>query len=113
MTKLQESAVEAIKRAALNLYGFPEKKEVKQFEVKEIAPRPGKVPSLFVTIEVGYIGDEGTMQALLCRHRGNFTVGRLGGITSTESWSTGKHGFREKARKYPLIYGFTTFGSGR
>lgn len=110
MNKAQERSLDRIKHAALNLYGYPEKHELKKWEVTEHLRRDGRGSWLFVIIEVGYKDDEGTMNAIVSRQRGTFSIGERGGITSTEV-RNGKFGRRTKALKYPLIYGFTTFGN--
>ena len=69
--------------------------EVKYLHVKQM----GHCCS--VVCEVGRIGDEGTMAAILCRDRGHFFVGRRGKITAASGKAS-----KTKREKYPLIYGW-------
>lgn len=74
MTRAQERAIETLKTTFLGFYGHPEKKEFKKCEVEQFIG-----DSVRVFLEVGYIGDEGTMGALLCRERLSVLIGKQGG----------------------------------
>ena len=101
MTPRQNRALGRIAWAALD--------RLPNLELKEwfIKPLRDGSPILWVTVETGAPGDEGTMAAVLCRYRGSFMVGPRGKITSAETLSGDKARARN-AKKHPLIYGFTS-----
>lgn len=68
--------------------------EVKRLQVKNC----GSFAS--VVCEVGGVGDEGTLAAILCRYRGHFFVGPRGRIRVADHQPTADQ------RRYPLIYGW-------
>lgn len=74
MTKAQERAIETLKSTFLEFYGHPEMKEFKDVTIKELA-----TGSVHVTLEVGYIGDEGTMREVMCRDNLSVCIGKRGG----------------------------------
>lgn len=74
MTQAQEKAIEVLKNTFVGFYGYPEKKEIKHEEIEEL-----ENGSVYVMLEVGYIGDEGTMQEILCRDRLSVCIGKRGG----------------------------------
>ena len=74
MTKAQERAIERIKRQAKRDLFFGEEYEFKIFEVTE------NEYFVSVVLEVGMIGDEGTLAALICRDHCHLFVGKRGGI---------------------------------
>jgi hypothetical protein len=72
-------------------------------EIKNLTVTPiGK--DLFIQIETGMKGDEGTMAEILCRTYGTFTVTLRGTIRAEYC----RRGSRSKAQQYPLIYGFSS-----
>ena len=74
MTREQERAVAALKEKFLGFYGYPETKEFKAEKIEEIH---GGV--LYVMLEVGMKGDEGTLASLLCRNTLSVLIGKRGG----------------------------------
>ena len=74
MTKAQERAVERIRRQAKQDLFFGDKCEFKLFEVDE---NPYFVS---VVVEVGMIGDEGTLASAFCRYHCQLFIGKRGGI---------------------------------
>jgi hypothetical protein len=103
ITAKQNRALGAIARAALESTCARDRADLKDWRVEPIGRGV-----LFVVVEAGKLADEGTMAAVLCRTRGTFTVGPRGSIRSTEAQPHGKRGRRSNARRYPLIYGFTS-----
>ena len=75
MTKYQERRVAQIEEIMMNLVGHPETKEVKEKSVVELSDT-GVVSMI---IEVGAIGDEGTLAAVFCRQRAHIFIGPKGG----------------------------------
>lgn len=75
MTKKQEMAIETLKEKFFEYfsYGAPEKHEIKEFSVKESGD------SMYVYIETGLIGDEGTAAELYARSNTRVFVGPRGG----------------------------------
>lgn len=74
MTREQERAIEVLEKRFLEFYGHPENKEVKTKTVEEF-----DTGIVYVMLEVGYIGDEGTMQEYLCRNTLSVLIGKQGG----------------------------------
>ena len=72
-----------------------DRQEVKVFEVRQ----HGGFVSVYV--EVGRIGDEGTLASVFCRYRGHFFIGRRGKIQAKRGKAS-----KAKLQKYPLIYGW-------
>lgn len=99
LTAKQNEALTHIARAALDRVG--KDAEFKSWTLTQISGMT------FVVVETGRVDDEGTMAAVLCRHRGHFSIGKQGGIVSMEA-RYGKRGRKSNARKHPLIYGFTS-----
>jgi hypothetical protein len=60
--------------------------------------------SVYVSITVGSINDEGTMLAIIGRDRGHFAIGRGGKI---EVLGTRDDVTNSNLKKYPLIYGWS------
>lgn len=85
MTIAQERAIEKFKEKALSMYGYPETKELKRFEIIENT----ELDYVSVSLEVGLIGDEGTMAAVICRHSYLVSVGKRGGY----------YGFRKSGKR--------------
>lgn len=81
MTTKQQQAIERIKAKVrehdFKLHNDP---EIKTFEVTEGETYRGW-SLVFVTVEVGNKGDEGTMAALLARERRQIMIGKNGGMT--------------------------------
>lgn len=77
-------------------YKLREGYEVKRFGVTQLGF------NVSVVCEVGRKGDEGTLSAILCRYRGHFFVGTRGAIKAVDAKDENK----DKAKKYPLIYGW-------
>lgn len=73
MTRAQERAVEAIKRAMLD-YGNV---ELKRWEVYTLSPDSN---TIVVTAEIGMPGDEGTPAEFYCRNHAHVFIGTRGGI---------------------------------
>lgn len=74
LTKAQERSIEILKRAFLGFYGYPENKEIKEETIEEIGNG-----NVYVMLQVGYIGDEGTGKEIFCRHQLSVCVGKQGG----------------------------------
>lgn len=74
MTRAQEQAIERLVNKFVGFYGFPEEKEVKRKYVKEYDGG-----TVYVQLTVGYIGDEGTMQEVICRNSLDVCIGKKGG----------------------------------
>lgn len=74
MTNVQVAALEKLKERFLGFYGYAEEKEFKQIKTTDMTDG-----SVYVFLEVGYIGDEGTMQAIVCRNRLSVCIGKKGG----------------------------------
>lgn len=74
MNKTQEIKLEMLKRDFLNDFNRNGNHEIKQFEVTDL----DKVVMVF--IEVGLIGDEGTMASILCRNTAMFNIGQRGAL---------------------------------
>jgi hypothetical protein len=99
-TVWQEIALKYLRAGALDRgTGTP---EIKAFEVE---PQGRHYGTLLVRVEVGSVGDEGTAREMW-RYRGLFAIGKRGGIRAL----TPRKGKKAAARRYPLIWGFTTFG---
>jgi hypothetical protein len=75
--------------------------DIKQFEVEPMGDRG----ALLVRVEVGSVGDEGTPATLL-RYRGLFRIGPRGGIRALNP----RKGVKARARRHPVVFGFSTFG---
>ena len=74
MTKQQERRIEEIREIMLNLVGYRETKEIKEEKIEELF-----YGAVSMVIEVGNIGDEGTMAELYCRDRAHVFIGPRGG----------------------------------
>ena len=74
MTRAQERAIEVLKERWLGFYGHPEMKEFKRELVEE-----WEDGTVYVSLEVGAIGDEGTMAAIICRNNLSLCIGKKGG----------------------------------
>lgn len=77
MTKQQERRIAQIEEIMLNLVGHPENKEIKTKDIEELE---GGIVS--VVIEVGRIGDEGTLAAVFCRQSAHIFIGPRGGCST-------------------------------
>ena len=86
MTKAQEKAIEVLKQKFLGFYGHPETKEFKREVIEEYNG------IVFVMLEVGYKGDEGTMREVLCRNQLSVLVGKRGGYFN---YSNSKSAYRK------------------
>ncbi|MCR5295137.1 MAG: hypothetical protein K6E30_08230 [Lachnospiraceae bacterium] len=76
ITKAQEKAIAQIKRLAEKEHGTHcNKYEFKEFTVSE------NEYFVSVVVEIGMIGDEGTMAEIYCRDRAHLFIGPRGGIT--------------------------------
>ena len=86
MNATQEKTIEAIKEAML-------KKEslggLANVEVKYSHVEDAKSFTSFV-LEVGRVGDEGTMAEVFCRDRRHFFVGKKGGVSLVSVDKSGK-----------------------
>jgi hypothetical protein len=76
MTKQQEVSLNKLRERFLGFYGHPEKHEIKNEELTENWAESNMV---YVNLEVGYIGDEGTMAAVTCRSNLHVAIGKNGG----------------------------------
>ena len=74
MTRAQERAIERLKNTFLGLYGYPETKEFKYEKIEEF--ENGVV---YVSLEVGSKGDEGTLASIICRNNLSVLIGKKGG----------------------------------
>lgn len=74
MTKAQERAIEVLKKTFLSFYGYSENKEIKKEMIEELDDG-----NVYVMLEVGYIGDEGTMKEIFCRNQLSVCIGKQGG----------------------------------
>ena len=85
MTKAQERAIRFLKIQAEStlFFGAPDKHEFKKFEVTESDFGP-----VFLTIETGLKGDEGTLAEVYARDWCHLVIGKKGGIT----WYRTKNG---------------------
>ena len=86
MTKEQERKVKEIEKIMMELIGHPETKEIKEEEVNEIG-----YGIVSMVIEVGEIGDEGTMAEVLCRQRAHIFIGPKGGCYTYSKARSGKN----------------------
>ena len=85
MTKQQERRIAQIEEIMMNLVGHPETKEIKEKNIEDLGH------CISMVIEVGQIGDEGTLAAVFCRQRAHIFIGRKGGCsTYTRSRRDGK-----------------------
>ena len=88
MTKYQERRIAQIENIMMNLVGHPETKEIKEKSIEDLGV--GGIVSM--VIEVGEIGDEGTLAAVFCRQRAHIFIGPKGGCyTYTTSRRDGSH----------------------
>lgn len=99
-TVWQQNALRYLRAAALARGA--ETPDIKVFEVEPLGRDFG---TLLVRVEVGSVGDEGTVREMW-RYRGIFSIGERGGIRALAP----AKGKRAKARRWPTIFGFTTFG---
>jgi hypothetical protein len=70
-TTIRNRMVEQYRRSS------PRDVEVKKFEVTHFPD----CPLTFVVVEVGMVGDEGTMASALCRDYRHIVIGKEGGLT--------------------------------
>lgn len=68
-------------------------------EIKTLEIHKGYRSSVFVVVEVGYVGDETSMLSVFARTRGHFSVGPRGGIKSLSRKTA-------SARRFPLVSGW-------
>ncbi len=87
------SAVLDIITAAFDRHTTRDGVEIKLLEIHKL------YKSVAVAVEVGYVGDEGSMLSVFGRSRGHFRVGPRGGIKSLSVKTT-------DAKRHPLIYGW-------
>lgn len=76
MTKYQERRIAQIENIMMNLVGHPETKEVKEKSIEDLGH------CISMVIEVGEIGDEGTLAAVFCRQRAHIFIGKKGGCST-------------------------------
>lgn len=74
MTKLQEKAIERIKKLVKSDM-YSDDMEIKKWEVNELDS------FVSLVVEYGHIGDEGTLASIICRTRAHLFIGKRGGIT--------------------------------
>lgn len=74
MTRAQEVAIEKLEKAFLGFYGYAETKEVKTKNVSE-----WESGVVYLQLEVGRIGDEGTMGEVFGRNELAVCIGKQGG----------------------------------
>lgn len=92
MNKAQERTVERIRREVFETFDLSKgegKYEMKEFRVSE--------NEYFVSVcaEVGMVGDEGTLAAVLCRYNVQIFVGKRGGMRYPITKKNGKYGERQ------------------
>ena len=77
MTKAQEMAVENLKNAFFKTfsYGHPEGREFKEVHIEYWE----ETETVYVRLEMGLIGDEGTMATIFCRDSTTTCIGKKGG----------------------------------
>ena len=77
MTKAQEMAVENLKNAFFKTfsYGRPDEREFKEVHVEYWE----ETETVYVRLEMGLIGDEGTMAAVFCTDSTTTCIGKKGG----------------------------------
>jgi len=115
VTAKQLRAIERIKDAALDKHFYPDggshnaNWEIKQLEIRLINKvLPGQAGTLSVVVQAGADDDEGTMASVFCRRGGHFFVGPRGKVEIAGlKYDSRYKGRRGRARKYPLIYGFS------
>lgn len=106
LTPSQKRALVRIRSRALDRAsnGGLSDAEIKRFEVKDMTGH-----RIAVLIEAGHVGDENDLRSVFCRTRGHFFVGSHGGIEiAAVGYSRDYEGKRTKARKRPLIWGFSS-----
>lgn len=86
MTREQEIKVKEIEKIMIGLVGHPETKEIKEEKIEEL--NHGQV---LMVIEVGNIGDEGTMASIICRDRDHVFIGPKGGCYTYSKARSGKN----------------------
>lgn len=85
MTTAQEKSIARIKKLAETMHGHhSDKYEIKRFDVREYEY------FVAVVVEIGHIGDEGTLGEIFCRDTAHLFVGKRGGITYPYTSRTGK-----------------------
>lgn len=77
MTQAQETKIKMFTNEVLKIYGKKEKKEVKSKEVKQLSYDE----KVFLSIQVGSVGDEGTVKEILYRDTYQIFIGVRGGIS--------------------------------
>ena len=97
MTKQQERKVNMIREQAENLHG----KHSSEYEIKEWKVEENEF-FVSVVVEVGMIGDEGTMASIICRDRLQVFIGKRGGA---------KIPFNTDKKSYYKPFKFMTFGN--
>lgn len=102
MTDMQKKAVETLKTEFFKYYSYgkPETHEFKEVLVEEWEDCGGTV---YVRLEMGLIGDEGTMAEWACRDTTHVMIGKRGGY----------FGYRERTGKKKTLSLFEaiTWGS--
>lgn len=80
MTTAQTKAVETLKKEFFKYYsyGHPETREFKEIHVEEWE----EVGTVYIRLEMGLIGDEGTMAECFCRDTTAVCIGKKGGYFS-------------------------------
>ena len=86
MTREQEKKVAEIRNIMLNLVGHAETKEIKEEEISEMG-----YGIVQMVIEVGMIGDEGTMAEVVCRSRAQVFIGPKGGCYTYSKARSGEN----------------------
>lgn len=95
MTQAQEKAIEVLKNTFIGFYGYPEDTEIKKETVKELDNG-----SVYVMLQVGYIGDEGTSERIFCRHQLSVCIGKQGGYYN---YSDSKSHYRKTYSSATLV----------
>ena len=108
MTNAQQNTINALRRAMLKRMSLDGLREA-EVKHEDIDHREG-AGSVFFILEVGVVGDEGTMLEIVGRNRRQFMIGERGGV-SLMSVSEGfdhqsfgykqKNGFRNAVAYYP------------
>ena len=76
MTIQQERRIAQLEEIMMNLVGHPETKEIKEKSIE------GLGHCISMVIEVGEIGDEGTLAAVFGRQRAHIFIGPKGGCST-------------------------------
>lgn len=88
MTNAQKKAVETLKNEFFKYYayGLSETHEFKEVHIEEWE----ETETVYVRLEIGRIGDEGTLAESFCRNRTAVCIGKKGGYFSYRDSSSKK-----------------------